>query len=183
MKHVLTPLQPPFPAEIAEILARYPGAETGKVLSLFRVFANSLRFLAGKGVVNLLDEDSPLTLTEREIIILRTTANLDCEYEWGVHVTVFADAAGLSPEQVTATRTGNADAACWSERQSLLIRAVDQLCQTATPDDATLSEMQGTWTREQQLEILALVGNYHTVSFVAKTSRLPGEGFGAQFPA
>jgi len=63
-----------------------------------------------------------------------------------------------------------------------LIRAVNQLCQTATPDDATLSEMQETWTREQQLEILTLVGNYHTVSFVAKTSRLPGEHFGAQFP-
>ena len=36
--------------------------------------------------------------------------------------------------------------------------------------------------REAQLEVLALVGNYHTISFVAKTAELTPELFAARFP-
>jgi hypothetical protein len=44
-------------------------------------------------------------------------------------------------------------------------------------------EFQEAWTLEQQLEILALCGAYHTVSFVANTAQLPPEPFGVRFPA
>lgn len=180
MPHVLSPLEPPFPAEAAEILKSYPQKD-GYLLSLFRTFANSVRFLR-KGVANLLDAESPLSLRQREIVILRTTAKCDCEYEWGVHVTAFAKAAQLTAEQIAATRLGAHDAACWEAEERLLLAAVDQLCADARIGDATLAEAQRTWTREQQLEILALVGNYHTVSFVANSSRLAPEPFAARFP-
>ena len=35
----------------------------------------------------------PLSLREREIVIDRTCALTGCEYEWGVHVAIFAEAA------------------------------------------------------------------------------------------
>ena len=178
--HVLAPLEPPYPAPADAILATYP-QQGGYLLTLFRTFANSVRFLK-KGVPNLLDEESPLSLREREIVILRTTANRDCEYEWGVHVAAFAKRAGLTSEQIAATRTGEHDATCWPAQESVLISAVDQLCAEARISGPTLAEVQSIWTREQQLEILALVGNYHTVSFVANTAGLPPEPFGARFP-
>jgi len=180
MAHLLAPLEPPFSPEAAEILKAYP-QQGGYLLSLFRTFANSTRFLH-KGVANLLDAESPLTLRQREIVILRTTANLNCEYEWGVHVAAFAKRAQLTEEQVAATKAGAADASVWSPEEKLLIAAIDQLCAHAKIEDATLAEVQAVWTREQQLEILAPVGNYHTVSFVANTARLPPEPFGARFP-
>ena len=118
----------------------------------------------------------------REIVILRVTANKDCEYEWGVHVTAFSEHVKLTEEQVKATRLGDHTSACWSDEESLLIQAVDELCTIGRVEDSTYVRFQQTWTVQQQLEILALCGNYHTISFVANTARLGGETFGAKFP-
>ena len=60
MSNRLSPLEPPFAPEIDTLLARYPRQE-GYLLTLFRTFANSARFLQ-RGVPNLLDKDSPLAL-------------------------------------------------------------------------------------------------------------------------
>ena len=70
----LEPLNPPFCPDVAAALAGYPQPR-GHLLALFRTFANSRRFLK-KGVPNLLDPASPLSLRIREIVILRFTANL-----------------------------------------------------------------------------------------------------------
>jgi alkylhydroperoxidase family enzyme len=180
--NVLKPIDPPYPADIEAILERYPKGRDGYLLELFRVFANSRRFLRDKGVANLLDRDSPLSLRQREIVILRVTANTGCEYEWGVHVSAFARAAELTEEQVQATRLGDADARCWTNDEAVLIRVVDELCAESGISDATLDEFRSAWNREQQLEILSLCGNYHTVSYVANAARLEPEAFAARFP-
>lgn len=96
----LEALEPPFPPAVEELLAKYPRRD-GQLLALFRVFAHSERFLGR--VPNLLDVDSPLPLRERELVILRTTGHHRDEYEWGVHVTAFAGAAGLRPDELQDT--------------------------------------------------------------------------------
>jgi AhpD family alkylhydroperoxidase len=180
MAHVLSPVADPIPAGAAELLKRYP-QRGGYLLALFRTFANSERFLE-KGVPNLLDAASPLSLRQREIVILRVTARNDCEYEWGVHVAAFARQAGFTAEQIHATRLSDAGASCWSSQESLLIQAVDELWGGGRIGDATLPAFQLAFTLEQQLEIMALCGAYHTVCFVANTARLAPEPFGARFP-
>jgi alkylhydroperoxidase family enzyme len=180
MSQHLQPIEAPFPQDIAAILARYP-QQGGYLLALFRTFANSKRFLE-RAVANLLDKDSPLSLRQREIVILRVTANLDCEYEWGVHVAAFARAAGLDEAQIAATRRSAPDADCWTGEEQVLLRAVDELCAQGRVGDETLPAFEIAWTLAQQLEILALCGNYHTIAFVANTARLPPEPFGARFP-
>lgn len=181
MKHELKPLEAPFPGDIEEILAKYPKND-GYLLQLFRVFANSKRFLKNTGAKNLLDKDSPLSLREREIIILRLCAQLNCEYEWGVHATVFAQAAELKPAQVEATRLGSGQESCWSEREQCLIQVVDQLANKAVIDGDSYAQFQQLWDKDQQLEIFALCGNYHLVAFVANCSGLEPEPFAARFP-
>jgi len=181
MTHDLQPLPEPWPDDIAAALAKYPQRD-GYVIQLFRVFANSRRFLQ-KGVANLLDRDSPLPMRQREIVILRTTARNDCEYEWGVHVAAFSAHVGLGEAEVAATRLAPADAACWTAEESLLLRVVDELCDGGGLTETTRAAFAETWSPEQQLEILALCGNYHTVSFVANVARLAPEAFAARFPA
>ena len=180
MSHLLAPLEDPFPPEVTSILESYPQRD-GYILQLFRVFANSLRFLK-KGTVNLLDRNSPISMREREIVILRICANNDCEYEWGVHVSAFGEHVGFTEDQIAATRLEDHQSPCWTEEESLLIRAVDELCTISRIADDTYALFQATWSVEQQLEILALCGNYHTISFVANTARLDRELFGATFP-
>ncbi|WP_421854417.1 carboxymuconolactone decarboxylase family protein [Novosphingobium sp.] len=181
MANQLAPLFEPYPSEVAAILAGYP-QQDGYILTLFRTFANSLRFLR-KGVPNLLDRESPLPLRFREIVILRTTANRACEYEWGVHVSIFTKAARFSPEQIAATTSAAIDPALWNETEARLLDVIDALCCKGRLDDALHAGFIADWTKEQQLEIFALCGAYHTVSFVANAARLPGEPFGARFPA
>jgi hypothetical protein len=46
-----------------------------------------------------------------------------------------------------------------------------------------LELFQQLWSREEQLEIIALCGTYHTVSFVANCATMELEDFAARFPA
>lgn len=176
--HVLEPVQEPFSTEIAGLLAQYPH-RNGYLLKLFRVFANSARFLR-KGTVNLLDRESPLTMRQREIVILRVCARNDCEYEWGVHVAAFAHHVGLTPAQVVATRLEPQPEELWTCAEGLLITAVDELCDSGRLRPHTRQRFQTHFTVEQQLEILALCGNYHTISFVANVAQLDAEDFAAR---
>lgn len=180
MVNQLTPINEPYSPEIANILENYP-QQDGYILQLFRAFANSVRFLQ-KAVPNLLDKESPLALRIREIVILRVTANNNCEYEWGVHVAIFAKHARFSQEQIAATKEAKADASCWTAEEQNLIGAVDDLCSKGKIQKNRLNDFQTIWSQEQQLEILALAGTYHTISFVANTALLNNEPFAARFP-
>ncbi len=164
----LTPITEPYPEDVAKVLASYP-QQGGYILALFRVFANSLRFLK-KAVPNLLDKDSPLPLRIREIVILRVTANKNCEYEWGVHVSAFGSHAKLTDAQIAATRSEQVDDAIWSPAEACLLRAVDNLCASGKMDNIISEKFARDWSKEQQLEIIALCGTYHTISFVANAA-------------
>src|SRR5262245_36228312 len=104
----LRPIEPPYDAETSRLLEAYPPRE-GSLLSPLRTIAVSKRHLTKIGAAGMLDRGSPLSMREREIVILRTTANLRCEYEWGVHVTAFAAHVGFTKAQVAAT-VSHADA-------------------------------------------------------------------------
>lgn len=181
MTNTLKPIQEPYPEKIAVLLSQYPKVD-GYLLTLFKTFANSQRFLE-KGVPNLLDDESPLPLRVREIVILRVTANKNCEYEWGIHVAVFGGAANFSEPQIAATCIKEIVPELWSIEEYHLLEAIDELCIEGSISNETLIHFQKDWTVEQQLEILALCGTYHTVSFVANTARLSNEVFAARFPS
>src|ERR1700722_16437448 len=122
-------LEPPYAPEIQEQFDRI--MRGAPPLTLFRVVASNARAWEKFRAGSLLDR-GPLSLREREIVIDRTCALTGCEYEWGVHVATFADAAGLTGEQVRATVLGGADAPCWSPAEQALLAAVDALHARAT---------------------------------------------------
>src|SRR6266403_8643 len=125
----IAPLGPPYAPEIQEQFNRVMRGVPP--LMLFRVMASNARAWEKFRAGSLLDR-GPLSLREREIVIDRTCALAGCEYEWGVHVATFADAAQLSEPQVRATVLDNADAPCWSASEQVLIAAVDALHARAT---------------------------------------------------
>src|SRR6516162_10441342 len=114
----IAPLKPPYAPAINEQFDRIMrGAEP---LMLFRVMAGHPRAWEKFRAGSLLDR-GPLSLREREIVIDRTCALNGCEYEWGVHVAIFAAAAKFTGEQVHATVLGTPDAPCWSEAERAMI--------------------------------------------------------------
>ena len=114
----IAPLDPPYTPDVKSSFDEVMrGAEP---LMLFRVIARSERAWKKLRGGSLLDR-GPLSLRQREIVIDRTCALAGCEYEWGVHVKLFAAAAQLTGEQVRATVIEGA-AAPWriSRRRSPL---------------------------------------------------------------
>ena len=175
----IAPLEPPYPPEIGEQFDRI--MRGAPPLVLFRVMAGHARAWEKFRGGSLLDK-GPLSLREREIVIDRTCARTGCEYEWGVHVAAFADAARLTDEQVRATVLGKADAACWSAAEQALIAAVDALHARATLDDAEFQALSAHYENAKILEIIQLCGFYRTVSYLANALALPLEESAARFP-
>jgi alkylhydroperoxidase family enzyme len=175
----IAPLQPPYPPEIQtqfdQIMRGAPP------LVLFRVMAGHARAWEKFRAGSLLDR-GPLTLREREIVIDRTCARTGCEYEWGVHIATFAEAAHLTEEQVCATVLGDANAACWPAAEQALIATVDALHDRATLDDAEFKALSAHYEDAKILEIIQLCGFYRTVSYLANALALPLEENAARFP-
>ena len=176
----IAPLTPPYPPEIQAQFDRI--MRGAPPLTLFRVMAGHARawdkFRAG----GLLDP-GPLSLRQREIVIDRTCALNKCEYEWGVHVAIFAGPAKLTEEEVRATAQADAMSSCWSPGEQALIAAVDALHSRATLSDEEFAALSAHYDEPQILEIMLLCGFYRTVSYLANGLRLPLEENAARFPA
>ena len=177
----IAPLDPPYPEDIREHFARIMPDGMPPLL-LFRTIATSARawrkFTAG----SLLDR-GPLPLREREIVIDRTCALAGCEYEWGVHVAIFAAPARLTEAEIGALVNGAADAACWSERERALIAAVDALHHRSTWSGEEFDALRPHFDDAQILEVIQLCGFYRMVSYFANALDLPLEPAAARFAA
>lgn len=175
----IAPLQPPYDQDIQAQFDRI--MRGAPPLMLFRVVARNARAWEKFRAGSLLDK-GPLSLREREIVIDRTCALTGCEYEWGVHVAIFADAAGLTDQQVRATVLGEADAACWSAAEQVLIAAVDALHDRATLSGDEFKALSAHYDDAKIFEIMLLCGFYRTVSYLANGLDLPLEEKAARFP-
>jgi alkylhydroperoxidase family enzyme len=175
----IAPLQPPYDQDIQAQFDRiWRGAPP---LMLFRVMAGHARAWEKFRAGSLLDP-GPLSLREREIVIDRTCARTGCEYEWGVHVAIFAKTAELTDEQVSATVVGQADAPCWSAAEQVLIAAVDALHERATLGGDEFNALSAHYDDAKIFEIILLCGFYRTVSYLANGLDLPLEEKAARFP-
>ena len=177
----IAPVEPPFTPEIAAALARImpPGVPP---LVLFTTLARNPRVFSRFMASGLLDRGS-ISLREREIVIDRTTARCRSEYEWGVHVAFFAEAAKFTPAQIRATVTGGSDDPVWTPREQLILRLVDVLCGMRTVDADLWAALKTEFSDEQLIELVVLTGFYHTVSFATNAFALPLEANAARFPA
>src|ERR1700709_2334939 len=125
----IDPLVAPYEPAVADQLAAMMPAGQPPI-ALFRTFAKNLpmpQAIHGRGGYGL-SKNLSVSLRDREIVIDRTCAQTGCEYEWGVHVAVFAARAHLDADQVRSLTHGSADDRCWlHERERLMIRMVDEL--------------------------------------------------------
>ncbi len=171
----IAPLQPPYAPELEAALRKWmpPGA-SAEPLTLFRILArHSLLFERLRPLGAALLGKGGLPARDRETLILRSCARCGAEYEWGVHVSAFARPLGFSDDEIAATRRGG---------EELLLRAADELHDQGTLSDAILAELRARYSDEQILEILALAGFYHLISFVANGARVPLEPWAERFP-
>ncbi|TQS44216.1 carboxymuconolactone decarboxylase family protein [Cryptosporangium phraense] len=174
---MLAPLEPPYPPDVARFLEKWmPPGFDAPPLALFRLFAvhqelcDRVRPMAS-GLLN----HGLLPAADRELLILRTTAALGAEYEWGIHAVVQAPAAGVGEAALHATVHGSPD----DFDDPPLIRAADELL-AGSLTAATVTALART--PEQIIEIVLVVGWYRTLSTLIRTADLALEEWAARFP-
>jgi alkylhydroperoxidase family enzyme len=180
----IAPIEPPYAPDIEEMLRKWmpPGTRL-EPLALFRTLAVHEALAArmrplGAGILG----HGLLEPRDREVMIHRTCARCDAEYEWGVHAAFFGKTVGFSDRQLAATVTGLADDPVWSESERAVIRLADELHDTSRVSDGTYAELERHFTAEQILELAVAAGWYHTISFVIGAARVELEPWAARFP-
>ena len=178
----LAPLNPPYDAEVARTLTRMmpPGQEP---LKLFRTLAHNRHILdklrsTGAYLLNF----GTLDPADRELVIQRTCARCGCEYEWGVHAAVFGPQVGLTGAKLAATVTAASDDPVWTDREALLVTLADELHDTANVSEQTWTSLAEHYDEAQLVELVAVAGQYHAVSFMANALGVELEAAGERFP-
>jgi alkylhydroperoxidase family enzyme len=176
----IAPAPSPYAPEIQAWLDRTmpPGQPP---LVLFTTLARDPRLFTKFFSAGLLDRGH-LTLRQREIVIHRTTALCRSEYEWGVHVAIFAAKVGFDAAQLRSLAAAGAAGAPWSADERALLRLCDALHRDCTLDDELWRELSQHFSDEAMLELLMLAGFYRTVSYLTNALRLPQEPGTAGFP-
>ncbi|WP_194837133.1 carboxymuconolactone decarboxylase family protein [Nocardia sp. XZ_19_369] len=180
----ITPLSPPYAPDIEAQLRKWmPPGTAIEPLALFRTLAlhddlfSRMRPL-GAGILG----HGRLPPRDREIVILRTCARANAEYEWGIHAVLQAPEVGLTPGQIDAT-VGNPDHPAWSPNDTTLIRLVDEIHDTATISDTLWPDLTSHYRDDQILELITTTGWYRLLSTVINTARLDHETWARRFPA
>jgi alkylhydroperoxidase family enzyme len=179
----LARLDPPYDPDVARTLERMmPPGEAP--LKLFRTIAHNRHILdklrsTGAYLLNF----GTLDAADRELVIQRTCARCGCEYEWGVHAAVFGAQVGLTGAKLAATVTAAPADSIWSEREALLIAFADELHDSGTISDDTWTALAAHYDEAQLVELVALAGQYHAVSYFPNALGVEREDAAERFPA
>ena len=166
-------VEPPYDDETTAALDAL-----GPPLSLFRAFAHRpdrAHGIHGWGSYYL-SRRCALSLRHREIVIDRTTALCGAEYEWGIHIAVFATKAGLSEDQVHSLTIGTATDNCWTDPDDqAVITAVDALHARSDLTDKEWTTLTAAVGSDGAIDLMLICGWYHAISYVARAARLTPE--------
>ncbi len=164
----VTPLDPAdFDPEVRTIFEA-PGGGDSPPLNIFRTLANHPKLLRRWLVFgNHVLFKSTLPPRERELVILRIGWLCRAGYEWGQHVAIGRE-AGLSDEEIQRITEGP-EAAGWSELDTLLLKATDELHADAFVSDPTWKALAGHLSTQQLMDLVFAVGQYNLVSMALNT--------------
>lgn len=106
----------------------------------------------------------------REIAILRMSWLCQSPYLWGEHVKL-GKQAGLTSEEIERITRGAAEAG-WTELETALISAVDELREQANIGDANWEVLAANFSEAELIELLILIGDHQEAASIYNALRL-----------
>jgi alkylhydroperoxidase family enzyme len=104
----------------------------------------------------------------RELAILLVAAHTGAEYEWIQH-TGIAKAIGIDDKQIAAIQRGDLQATCLHPDARTLLRFTHQVLQQPRANDDTFTALRERFPPRQIVELLLVIGNYHTLARIMTT--------------
>ncbi|HKG02893.1 MAG TPA: carboxymuconolactone decarboxylase family protein [Conexibacter sp.] len=152
-------------AAIVRVLGAAVGGEPPRVFTTLArhrgLFRRWLWFAGGLMPGGTLPRD------EAELVILRVAHNTGCDYEWVQHERL-AQRAGLSADEVARVRNG-AVAPGWSPRQTLLLRAADELHADRRIGDELWAALALEYDERELIELCLLIGHYEMLAMTLRS--------------
>jgi 4-carboxymuconolactone decarboxylase len=139
--------QPGVEHDLFRIMMRHPG--------LMRVHQPFVQYMK---------KPPMLPPRDRELVIVRSAWLGGVDDQFVNHSKIGMD-CGLTEDEVARIPDGP-DASGWSAEDAALLRAVDELHVWCRIGDDTWTALAGHYSDQQLLELLLLVGNYRTLSYV-----------------
>ena len=134
----------------------------GRHRPLFRAWLHfSARLLRG----------TTLPRREVELVILRVAMLRECDYELDHHVRL-GRRQGLGDREFADLGTGST-APGWSERERVLLTAVEELHRAQDLTDATWAALRTHFAERAAIELCLLVGHYELLATTITALRIP----------
>lgn len=152
------------PPKVRELVATLPH------LNIFRMLPHAETMLRGFGQLGAaILGRAMLDGRLRELAILRVAQRSPSAYEWQQHVPI-ARACGASDAEIEALQRGDVEAACFGERERVLLRLTDELLVRARASDETLRGMRACFSDRELCEAILTVGYYMMVARFLETT-------------
>jgi alkylhydroperoxidase family enzyme len=113
---------------------------------------------------------SELASRDRELAILRASWLSKAPFEWGEHVKI-GKRIGLSDLEIERVTLGSS-APGWNEHDRAILRAVEELIETAMISDDTWAVLRRDLNDKQLIELPILIGQYQGVAYLQNTLRV-----------
>lgn len=169
-------VEPLQPSELTEKQRSYVRPFTGPKGHVPNIFGTLLRnmelFEAWSGFGAYTMSGSRIDAGLREVLVLRTAANLDCEYEWHHHKRLAA-LVGLSDDVVERIRNRQA---LDSQDQNLMVRCADELAEDTMLSDSTWQQMVDRFGLAYTMDVVFTVGAYTALAMGLKSCKVQLEG-------
>ena len=112
-----------------------------------------------------------MAVRDRELMVLRVGWLTRAPYEWGEHVAIGKNRAGLTSEEIARVQTGSSEPG-WSDHDRALLKAVEELFDDAMISDETWQTLAKTMSEEQLIELPILIGQYVGTAYVQNSWRI-----------
>jgi alkylhydroperoxidase family enzyme len=181
-----TPVQAPFPAALAERLARLIPASM-EPPSLFRAIArNEGLFMhlvdsGWLGPTGLMDR-RVLPRRLRELLILRTCFAHQNAYEWRLHVGTISSRMGLIETEIADTWSATPETALWTAAELAALALVDSLVLDRALPDPLYGRLREHFEESTLIEMTQLVGLYTGVAMLVALLQPPADAYAAPLP-
>tara|TARA_Y100000814_G_scaffold273178_1_gene231075 strand:+ start:1090 stop:1743 length:654 start_codon:yes stop_codon:yes gene_type:complete len=151
----------PYSAAEAAILV--PRERSGEVLGVWSTCANAPRLCnAWLEFTDYLLRESSLPIRDRELLILRIGYLNQGAYEWAAHRGL-ALSVGINEDELKDITIGSS-ADSWSEWDSALLKAAEELHEAALISEETWATLSRQYDKRQMMEVVFTVGQYNLVA-------------------
>ncbi len=160
----------------ATLIAKLKNARGGKLINLYRILLNSPSIAeAWQAFNDAIRFNTALDDQARELAIMRVSQLNGADYQFQIHVTKYAAAAGVTPQQITALDSGKNSSLFQPAHRALLAYA-DAMTVDIEVSDAVFNKLKQHYSDAQIVELTVLIGAYNMHTRVGRALRIDPEG-------